>query len=163
MQSKKNSLKTENLIIMGILLLLAVQSILTGCAATQTRTSGVIASREATDIWHSYEVLPNYNYYYVGSDSQPRFIIGIDDKYRLTSKNWKPVELTPEMLNNWINFPRQRVGISLDPYGAFIVDANGNRVGLWYSMRKWRLTGIANVGEDNTISVTRPVQHWGGT
>ena len=145
---------------MLVLIVIAAQGLLAGCAATGTRTSGVITSREATDIWHSYTVYPNYNYYYVGSDSQPRFIIGIDDEYRLTSKNWKPVDLTPEMLNNWINWARPRVGYSQDPYGAFIVDSNGQRVGLWYSMRKWRLTGSAKVGEDNTIAVTRPVQHW---
>jgi len=160
MPSRKKSLKAGKPIVMLVLIVIAAQGLLAGCAATGTKTSGVITSREATDIWHSYTVYPNYNYYYVGSDSQPRFIIGIDDKYRLTSKNWKAVDLTPEMLNNWINWARPRVGYSQDPYGAFIVDSNGQRVGLWYSMRKWRLTGSAKVGEDNTIAVTRPVQHW---
>ena len=33
--------------------------------------------------------------------NEPYFIIGIDKKYRLTSKDWKPVDLTPAMLKNW--------------------------------------------------------------
>jgi hypothetical protein len=73
---------------------------LTGCAATAGKKSaGVVHSREATEIWHSYEVLANYNYYISGAESRPWYIIGIDNKYHLTSKNWKPVDLTPEMLN----------------------------------------------------------------
>jgi len=107
--------------ILSVLLLIIILNTLTGCAATsEIKSSGVVTSREATEIWHSYEVLPNYNYYISGANSRPRYIIGIDDKYHLTSKNWKPVDLTPEMLNKWINYDRPRVGYSQDPYGAFI-------------------------------------------
>jgi len=150
-------------LVSGLLLVLILNTV-GGVAASAGKKSrsGVVTSREATDIWHSYEIYPNYNYYFSGPSSQPNFIIGIDNKYRLTSKLWKPVDLTPEMLKKWFNFTRQRVGISQDPYGAFIVDAEGNRVGLWYSVRDWRATGGATVGEDNTISVTRPAKPGGG-
>ena len=162
MQSRKTLPKAGKSVIMLALLGMAVQGVLTGCATTGTKTTGIITSREATDIWHSYTVYPNYNYYYVGSDSQPRFIIGIDNKYRLTSKNWKPVDLTPEMLEKWINYYRPRVGYDLKVYGSFILDPDGKRVGLWYSMRTWRVTGTVTFGENNQISVTRPASHWGG-
>jgi hypothetical protein len=132
-------------------------------SAGKKSRSGVVTSREATDIWHSYEIRPTYNYYFSGPTSQPNYIIGIDNKYRLTSKLWKPVDLTPEILKKWFNFTRQRVGISQDPYGAFIVDSSGERVGLWYSVKDWRLVGAATVGEDNTISVTRPAKPGGGS
>jgi len=141
----------------AVFFLVAIQSTLIGCAATATRkSSGVSSSQAATDIWHSYQVLPNYKYYYSGSDSRPNYIIGIDDRYHLTSKLWKPVDLTPEKLNNWINYGRPRVGYSPSLYGADITDANGQRIGLWYSVRDWRLLGTASVGENNQVSVTRP-------
>jgi hypothetical protein len=147
--------------IIAMLFLGVILSTLTGCAATTgLKSSGVITSREATAIWHSYEVLPNYNYYISGAESRPRYIIGIDDKYRLTSKNWKPVDLTPEMLDKWFNYYRPRVGYSVDPYGAFIMDPNGERVGLWYSMNKWRTTGSVKFGENNQIAVTRQARAW---
>ena len=150
-------------IISGVLiaLMLTLNGGVAASAGKKSRT-GVVTSREATDIWHSYEIRPDYNYYFTGPTSQPDFIIGIDKKYRLTSKLWKPVDLTPEMLKKWFNFIHPRVGYSQDPYGAFIVDAEGNRVGLWYSVKDWRLTGGATVGEDNTISVTRPDKPGGG-
>jgi hypothetical protein len=143
--------------IVSVLVLVVIQSTLIGCAATATRkSSGVSSSQAATDIWHSYQVLPNYKYYYSGSDSRPNYIIGIDDRYHLTSKLWKPVDLTPEKLNNWINYGRPRVGYSPSLYGADITDSKGQRIGLWYSVRDWRLLGTASVGENNQVSVTRP-------
>ena len=144
-------------IISGVLiaLMLTLNGGVAASAGKKSRT-GVVTSREATDIWHSYEIRPDYNYYFTGPTSQPDFIIGIDKKYRLTSKLWYPVDLKPEMLQNWFNWYQPRVGYSQDPYGAFIVGPNGERVGLWYSMNDWRLTGAATVGPDNTISVTLP-------
>ena len=156
---------TEIAAIAVVLLLVIILSPLNDAAASagEKSRSGVVTSREATDIWHSYEIRPDYNYYFSGPTSQPDYIIGIENKYRLTSKLWKPVDLTPEMLKKWFNFTRQRVGISQDPYGAFIVGPGGERVGLWYSVKDWRLIGAATVGEDNTISVTRPAKPGGGS
>jgi hypothetical protein len=122
---KKNGTPT----IPSVLVLILILITLTGCSQTSgIKSSGVVHSREATDIWHSYEVLPNYNYYISGAESRPWYIVGIDDRYSLTSKNWKPVDLTPEMLNKWINYYRPRVGYDLKVYGSFIVDPNGERV-----------------------------------
>ena len=147
--------------ILSAFILVGLQSTLTGCAATATN-SAVTNSQEATDIWHSYEILPNYHYYFWGPVSQPFYIIGIDEKYQLTPSHWKPVDLTPAMLKNWFNYIRPRVGYSMDPFGAFIIGPNNERVGLWYSVKDWRATGAATVGEDNTISVTRPARPGAG-
>jgi hypothetical protein len=157
---KEITLKKEKMgkaAIVFALLLFVIQITLFGCATPPSgRTSGIRTSQEATDIWHSYQILPNYNYYYSGPDTLPSYIIGIDDKYHLTSKQWKPVDLTPDMLKNWLNYYRPRVGYILDPYGADITDLDGNRIGLWYSVNDWRRLGTAGVGENNQVSVTRP-------
>jgi len=156
-----NRKKIGKTTILSALVLVIILITLTGCATMEgKKSSGVFTSREATDIWHSYEVLPNYNYYISGADSRPRYIIGIDNKYHLTSKLWKPVDLTPEMLDHWINYYRPRVGYSVNSYGAFIMDPNGERVGLWYAMRNFKLTGSVKFGENNQISVMRPSRHW---
>ena len=143
----------------SVLLLVVILSALSACATTTGRKgSSIIPGREATAIWHSYEILPNYHYYYSGPNSQPNFIIGIDDKYQFTSKLWKPVDLTPKMLKNWFNYIRPRVGFSMDLYGAFIVGPNGERLGLWYSVKDWRLVGSASLNENNQVSVTAPAR-----
>jgi hypothetical protein len=141
-----------------VMLLSVVLTAQTAFSDTKRKGSSIISSREATDIWHSYEILPNYNYYYSGPKSQPNYIIGIDDKYQFTSKLWKPVDLTPEMLKNWFNYTRPRVGYSLDRYGAFIIGPNGERLGLWYSVKNWRQVGSASLNENNQVSVTAPAR-----
>ena len=142
--------------IAAVFVLVAIHGMLIGCTTT-FKSSGVITSREATDIWHTYEVLPNYNYYYYGPDTQPDYLIGLDDSYKLISKLWKPVDLTPAMLKNWFNYFRPRVGgYNPLPYGAFIKDPTGERIGLWYSVLDWRLKGSATVKENNQVLVIGP-------
>jgi len=143
-------------IIVSVLLLVVILIAQTGFTATKRKGSSIVNSREATEIWHSYEIQPNYHYYYSGPKSQPNYIIGIDDKYQFTSKKWKPVDLTPKMLKNWFNYIRPRVGFSMDRYGAFIVGPNGERLGLWYSVKDWRRVGSASLNEKNQVSVTAP-------
>ena len=152
----QNTKKMGKAAIVSVLLLVVIQSTLIGCATVPDRASGIRTSQAATDIWNSYQVLPNYNYYYAGGDAQPNYIIGIDDRYHLTSKLWKPVDLTPAMLKNWLNYIQPRVGYDPSLFGADITDANGKRVGLWYSVKDWRRLGTASVDEKNRISVTRP-------
>jgi hypothetical protein len=162
MQLTKKIAKTTKTTFLSVLALIVMFILLSGCAATSgKKSSGVVTSREATAIWHSYEILPTYRYYYSGPDTQPNYIIGIDDRYHLASELWKPVDLTPQMLKNWFNYIRPRVGYSQSPYGAFITDSAGNRIGLWYSVRDWRLTGTATVGENNQVTVTRPAKSTG--
>ena len=157
----QNKKKAGNAALVPVFLLVVIQIILIGCASVPDRTSGIRSSQEATDIWHSYQVLPNYKYYYSGSDARPNYIIGIDDRYRLTSKLWKPVDLTPEKLEDWINYVRPRVGYSPRLYGADITDKDDQRIGLWYSVRDWRRLGTARVAENNQVSVTRPAEATG--
>jgi len=140
----------------AVFVFVVIHSTLIGCTIA-VKSSGVITSREATEIWHTYEILPNYHYYYAGPDTQPFYIIGIDDRYKLISKLWKPVDLTSAMLKNWFNYFRPRVGgYNPLPYGAFITGPNGERIGLWYSVLDWRLTGSATLGENNEVSVIMP-------
>ena len=145
----------RNRAILSMLILVGFQSILTGCATTAAN-SAIINSQEATDIWHSYEILPDYHYYIWGPVSQPFYIIGIDEKYRLTPGNWKPVDLTPAMLKNWFNYIDPRVGFSPFLWGSLITGPNGERIGLWYSVRDWRRLGSASLGENNQVTVITP-------
>ena len=150
--NKKKIRKTD---IVSVFLLVVIIGTLTACA-TAGRNSGITNSQEATEIWHSYEILPNHHYYFWGPVSQPFYIIGIDEKYQLTPSHWKPVDLTPAMLKNWFNYIDPRVGFSPDLWGALITGPNGERIGLWYSVRDWRRLGAANLGANNQVTVTTP-------
>jgi hypothetical protein len=155
MQFNQHTTKMVKTAIVSVLILVAVQGALNGCATTG-RNSPITNSQEATDIWHSYEILPNYRYYFWGPVSQPFYIIGIDEKYQLTPSSWQPVELTPAMLKNWFNYIDPRVGFSPSLWGALITGPNGERIGLWYSVRDWRRLGSASLGENNQVTVITP-------
>jgi hypothetical protein len=60
------------------------------------------------------------------------------------------------MLKNWFNYIDPRVGFSPFLWGALITGPNGQRIGLWYSVRDWRRLGSANLGADNQVTVTTP-------
>jgi len=135
-------------------MLLIVAGLLSACAAT-AKNPGVASSRGATAIWHAYEILPDHNYYYSGPDARPFYIIAIDNRYRLQSGLWKPVDLTPERLEHWINIP-PRVGYDPHPFGAYITGPDGERLGLWYSVRDWTILGKASLGDNNRVTVTIP-------
>ncbi len=142
--------------IAAVFVLVVIYGTLSGCT-TALKSSGVITSHEATAIWHTYEVRPDYQYYYAGPDTRPFYIIGVDERYKLKSKLWKPVDLTPEMLKDWFNYFRPRVGgYNPLPYGAFINGPNGEQIGLWYSIYDWRLTGSATLGDNNEVTIFLP-------
>ena len=155
MPADQNKKKIRNLAIISVLIFIGIQSTLTSCATTGTN-SAITNSQEATDIWHAYEVLPNYQYYFWGPVSQPFYIIGIDEKYQLTPSSWQPVDLTPAMLKNWFNYIHPRVGFSPYLWGALITAPHGERIGLWYSVRDWRRLGSASLGENNQVTVITP-------
>ena len=74
----------------------------------------------------------------------------------LVSNQWKPVDLTPDMLKDWFNYIHPRVGFSPYLWGALITGPNGERIGLWYSVRDWRRVGGAHLADNNEVSLTTP-------
>jgi hypothetical protein len=110
--------------------------LLAGCAASPERraNSGILKlSREVSQIFESYQVLPQYKYYYFGSDTKPSAIMGIDRNYTLDTELWKEAaDLTPEQLKKWV----EQILAFLPPvrtYGAYILGPAGEQVGIWYS------------------------------
>jgi len=105
--------------------------VLSGCGTS--RYGRLQISAEADQIFKNNQLLPDYTYYYSGFQRIPYAIIGIDNHYTLRSSVWKPFELNPTLLKQ-LSYRMLNV-YSLDPRGAWILDAEGNRVGIWYSSR----------------------------
>jgi len=105
--------------------------VLSGCGISSY--GRLQSSPEADQIFKNNQLLPDYTYYYSGFQRVPYAIIGIDNHYTLRSSVWKPFELNPTVLKQ-LSYRMLNV-YSLDPRGAWILDAEGNRVGIWYSSR----------------------------
>lgn len=103
--------------------------ILSGCGSV--RYGSLQYSPEANKIFEENKLIPDYTYFYAGFQRIPYGIVGIDNNYSLSSSIWKPFELDSETLNQLIY--RMDHVYSIDPRGYWILDPDGNRVGIWYS------------------------------
>lgn len=129
------------------------------CAVNPNRGT-IREHHEVTSLFRSYQVNPNYNYYYYGVYLEPDTIMGIDKKYTVTSDFWTPVDLTPEQLKTWVIALDRKRG---DPYfakqymwryqGAYVLDPEGSIVGMWYSKLDW---GVFDFPGGNVIIPFQP-------
>ena len=103
--------------------------ILSGCGSV--RYGSLQYSPEANKMFEKNKLIPDYTYFYAGYQRIPYGIVGIDNNYSLRSSVWKPFELDPEILNQ-LKYRMAHV-YSLNPRGYWILDPEGNRVGVWYS------------------------------
>jgi hypothetical protein len=124
-------------------------AILSGCGSSNH--GRLQSSHEVTQAFQNKQILSDHQYYFSGFQRIPYGIIGIGSKYRLRSSRWKPIELNPTLLNQLIY--RMEHVYSLEPRGAWILDQDGNRVGIWYSSR-YQTT--VRIKKDNYVVVVTP-------
>jgi len=111
-------------------------SLFTGCATSpeaRGNFGSLKLSREVSQIFETYQVLPEYNYYLTGSVTRPNAIMGIDRNYTLVTRLWKEAaDLNSEQLKRWVD---QILGFRppVRTYGAYILGPSGEQVGIWYS------------------------------
>lgn len=92
-------------------------------------------STEVTRMFQTYQIAPQYHYYYSGRTDIPQAMIGINKSHQLRRGLWKPVNLTTQLLRSWI--PKMDSIYGHSPSGALILDNTGQRVGIWYSSKQW--------------------------
>jgi hypothetical protein len=109
------------------------------------------SSPEITKIFDGSKVLSDHLYYFSGLQGVPDAIIGIHPNFSLISRGWQPVDLTSSMLNTLVYRMRQ-VGM-LNPRGSWILDSDGNRVGVWFAAQ--RQTAVA-LRQNNRVVVVPP-------
>ena len=88
-------------------------------------------SDDITKIFEDHQLQPGYNYYFYGLQGIPDAIIGIQTNYSLRTDQWRQVDLTAQTLKTWIS--RMQAVQLVRPQGAWILDHEGNPVGIWFS------------------------------
>jgi hypothetical protein len=136
---------------LGALLLILF---LAGCTG---RYGGFVYDEAVDQVFEELTVLPDHRYYYTGPESRPDAIIAIDQRYTLKSEIWKPVEMTSEKLKRWVDNPARRARFYPYTYGRYIVSDDGQRVGLWYSLKDWRAFATVKMLDDTTVQVSTPI------
>jgi hypothetical protein len=90
-------------------------------------------NNEVTRAFQSYQVEPDYKYYYYGRTNMPYAIVGLDRAYHMRSRVWREVDHDSEQFKKMIFWVWDDVRGPFYLSGADITDPNGNKVGIWYS------------------------------
>jgi len=77
-------------------------------------------------------LLPDYNYYYCGRSNLPYAVIGIDKKYKFNDRVWFAIPTSEEVFDK-IDKLFYAPDNDFRLIGADILDAQGNKIGIWYS------------------------------
>ena len=109
-------------------------------------------SREVDRIFETYEVLPDFCYYYSGPDAEPTAILGVHNDYCLRSRLWKKVDLTQPQLKAWVDLMSDHIDFAPMPRGFFVLDDRGREIGIFYSVDKTKV----KIEEGNEIVVRMP-------
>ena len=140
-------------ICLGLLCLIS-SAAMVGCSENYGRLQ---RSREVDQIFKSYQVLPNHQYYYTGPKGRPDAIMGIHNEYSLETAHWTPFNASGDILKQWvdtINF-HHNTSARYYPYGFFILNPEGSRLGIWYSIWDWTTVVMKT---ENRIQVFPPAK-----
>jgi hypothetical protein len=92
--------------------------------------------RNSDDVGLAFETLqvsPNYRYWYLYLENSPYAVLGLNHEYRIEDILWTEIQPGSETFQKVVglvqNFPVPGSRTS----GAYILDANGERIGVWYS------------------------------
>ncbi|MBN1827735.1 MAG: hypothetical protein JW884_01140 [Deltaproteobacteria bacterium] len=108
---------------------IAIIFFLSGCAVTYR------PSNEALSFFERYTVDRGYSYYISGAESHPNALMALDNRYQLSTKLWRRIDPTPEILKEYVQGIQRKVtdeGFVL--HGFSILDDKGADIGKWYSV-----------------------------
>lgn len=128
--------------------------ILIGCAGNY---GGLVRDHEANEIFKTYQILPDYRYYYSGPEGRPEAILAIRHDYTLKTTQWTEFSATRELLKKWVDWLDFNFGnrVHYYPYGSAILGPGSQQVGIWYSIWDW--TPVI-FHQENIIEVYPPMR-----
>ena len=135
---------------------LIVSLVLSGCASTGGNHGRLKRNRDIDYKFYAYEVLPDHRYYTSGGYDKPNAILAIHKDYELVTDLWLSIpNVNSAQIRKWIDTisPKEDYRGSKGYFGAYILDPNGNTVGVWYSIQN--TTVIKFLGE-NKLEVYTP-------
>jgi hypothetical protein len=94
--------------------------------------------RDLDNMFRNYEVLQDYNYFTTGGYDVPNAILLIHKDYELDNPGnfWRPIpNVDYEQMRKWVSVisSEQDFNRTGNYFATYILDQNGQRVGVWYS------------------------------
>ncbi len=107
--------------------------------------------------FENYEILSDHQYYFSGSESRPRAVIGVQKAYTLQSKLWRPVDLTSERIRSWLNFSNLKSKYFLRNNGSDILTEDGRKIGIWYAFIDWKDWATIKMIDEQVVNISTPI------
>ena len=133
-------------------LTLAMASIAAGCSWPGPHLQHNLAVESHFD---AFQIYPQYQYYTAGNLNDPRAILALKPGYTLESPGWQTVDMTPELLAQWIAAFKEDsfVDGNVFPDGAAVIGYDGELAGHYYSV--WEYP-VVRVPKEMTIAQAVP-------
>lgn len=147
---KKINIKNNGLKI----LLLVIPLVILGCSGQYGRLS---VNNAVKAQFEEYKVLSDHRYYYSGSAARPRAVIGIHKTYTLKSDLWVPMDLTPDILKNWVDYFGPKTRYFKGNNGSDVLTEDGRKIGVWYAFIDWKDWVAVKMIDENIVSITTPI------
>jgi hypothetical protein len=119
-------------------------------------------NNEVTRAFQSYQVEPDYKYYYYGRTNMPYAIVGLDRAYHMRSRVWREVDRDTEKFEKMVFWLWDDIRYAYRrnfTQGAYILDPEGKKVGIWYSGLWW---AAIRFEENNRVVVMPETPFLGG-
>jgi hypothetical protein len=142
--SRRNTLIT--ILASTLMILLLVSSAVADIYGTQIR------DRDLDNRFRDYEVLQDYNYYTSGGYDRPNAILLIHKDYELDNPGnlWIPIPYVDyNQKKKWVSVisSEQDANRSGNYYATYLLDQNGRKVGVWYSIEVFATVKFVDEGK----------------
>ncbi|MGZ6193511.1 MAG: hypothetical protein ACXWME_12570 [Syntrophales bacterium] len=149
--------KWKNILSAACIMLMLLSS---GCASMQLKNYGsIVADGRVMEAFDKFQVNPNYDYFYSGSEVYPNAVMGLDKSYTLESDLWKKVDMTPAKLREIVTSMKDKaatVNLMTSLHGFVILDDRGKQIGVWYSILKATTKSSVRMKDDKTVLIDTP-------
>ena len=139
--------------------LMALLILVSGCATTTGNFGRLIHNDNVTQNFEDFKVTPGYQYYYSGTKTYPRAVVGISKEVTMNSKLWEPIELTSKRLHSWIWGQAHRIIKNYKSYGSNIIGPNKEHIGIWYSLEDWQQWARIQLKDGHIVQIGGPINN----
>jgi hypothetical protein len=131
-----------------------------GCATMGSKNYGsIVPDGRVMEAFDRFQVDPNYDYFYSGSEVYPSAVIGLDKSYTLESDLWKKLDMTPVKLKEIVTnmkFKSATVNFRSPLHGFAIFDDSGKQIGVWYSIIEATTKSSVRMKDTKTVLIDTP-------
>lgn len=129
--------------------------ILFGCAAMTKNFGTIVPDQGVEKNFETFQLDPDMNYYFSGSDVFPSVIMGLKKQYALDNDLWRPLATDPKHLKELISDMQSKAGEFGKLQRGFVMKSpDGQTLGVWYS--PFNLPMRLKMGADNKVIVYTP-------